>query len=300
MSTVKTKTLLLKELLALKEVVDKGSIQTAACENGIKNTNLSQLVKSLEDRFNTKLITRGFEGSQPTRSAQMIYDDICNIEELLHKIADNFVDKNALSGSMSVWTEEGLIGSVMLKDFADFYAKYPKIRLELLMKQSPDISNTDVLIINSKVHSDIRGTVLFKFKAHKKFYASKKYLELHGVPKNLNDLLENHDLCMLNRYLKLPEFQNIMKHAKHLNTTSDSLALLYRLVNDGDGITVFPQWFQESSENLVCLDDLDFKYDTEMQCICRTEIAESPKVRAFADFFIDFCKDHNVPIDIYY
>ena len=300
MSTLKTKLILLKELLALKEVVDKGSIQIAAGENGIKNSNLSQLIKDLEDRFDTKLINRGFDGSQPTNSTQIIYNDICAIEELLNKISENFVDIDALSGSMSVWTEEGLFGSFMLKDLSEFYAKYPKIRLELLMKQNPDISNTDVLIVNSKVHPNIHGTVLFKFKAHKKFYASKKYLETHGVPKNLSDLLENHDLCMLNRYMNLPEFQNIMKHAKHLNTTSDSLALMYRLVNDGDGITVFPQWFEESSKNLVCLKDLDFKYETEMQCICRTEIAESPKVRAFANFFIDFCTGHNVPIDIYY
>ncbi len=41
MSTLKTKLILLKELLALKEVVDKGSIQIAASENGIKNSNLS-------------------------------------------------------------------------------------------------------------------------------------------------------------------------------------------------------------------------------------------------------------------
>lgn len=300
MSTLKTKIILLKELLALKEVVDKGSIQIAANENGMKNSNLSQLIKDLEDRFNTKLINRNFDGSQPTNSAQLIYNDICAIEELLNKISENFIDISALSGSMSVWTEEGLFGSFMLKDLSEFYAKYPKIRLELLMKQDPDVSNTDILIVNSKVHSNIHGTILFKFKAHKKFYASKKYLETRGVPKNMADLLENHDLCMLNRYMNLPEFQDIMKYAKHLNTTSDSLALLYRLVNDGEGVTVFPQWFEESSKNLVCLKDLDFKYETEMQCICRTEIAESPKVRAFVNFFIDFCTGHNVPIDIYY
>ena len=133
-----------------------------------------------------------------------------------------------------------------------------------------------------------------------KFYTSKKYLSLHCVTQNINDLLENHDLCMVKRYMNLPEYQSIIKRAKHLNTTSDSLALIYRLVNDGDGITVFPSWFEESSKNLVCLNNLDFEYEMETQCICRTEIAESQKVRAFANFFIDFCKDHNVPIDIYY
>ena len=113
MSTLKTKLILLKELLALKEVVDKGSIQIAASENGIKNSNMSQLIKGLEDRFNTKFINRGFDGSMPTKSAQLIYNDICAIEELLNKISENFVDIDALSGSMSVWTEEGLFGSFM-------------------------------------------------------------------------------------------------------------------------------------------------------------------------------------------
>jgi DNA-binding transcriptional LysR family regulator len=300
MSTLKSKIILLKELLALKEVVDKGSIQVAASENGIKSSNLSQLVKNLEDRFNTKLINRSFDGSQPTNSAQLIYSDICAIEELLNKIAENFVDINSLSGSMSVWTEEGLFGSFIMKDLSEFYAKYPKIRLELLMRKEPDISNMDILIIKPKLHTNIHGTVLFKFKTHLKFYTSKKYLSTHGAPKNINDLLENHDLCMVYRYMNLPEYQSIIKRAKHLNTTSDSLALIYRLVNDGDGITVFPSWFEESSKNLVCLKNLDFEYEMETQCVCRTEIAESPKVRAFVNFFIDFCTGHEVPIDIYY
>ena len=300
MSTLKAKILLLKELLALKEVVDKGSIQVAACENGIKNSNLSQLIKNLEERFNSKLINRNFDGSQPTNSAQLIYNDICIIEETLNKISEKFLDIDALSGSMSVWTEEGLFGSFIMKDLSEFYAKYPKIRLELLMRKEPNISDMDILIIKPKLHPNIHGTVLFKFKTHLKFYASKKYLDIHGAPQNINDLLENHDLCMVNRYMNLPEYQSIIKRAKHLNTTSDSLALIYRLVRDGDGITVFPSWFEESDKNLVCIKDLDFEYEMETQCICRTEISESPKVLAFVNFFIDFCKGHNVPIDIYY
>lgn len=300
MSTLKTKLLLLKELLALKEVVDKGSIQIAAGENGIKNSNMSQLIKDLEERFNTKLINRTFNGSQPTNSAQIIYNDICAIEELLNKIVENFVDMDALSGSVSVWTEEGLFGSFVMKDLSEFYGKYPKLRLELLMRKEPDISNMDILIIKPKLHPNIHGTVLFKFKTHLKFYASKKYLEEHGEPKNINDLLENHKLCMVYRYMNLPECQSMIKRAKHLATISDSLALIYRLVGDGDGISVFPSWFEDSGKNLVCLKNLDFEYEMETQCMCRTEIAESPKVQAFVNFFIDFCTSHNVPIDIYY
>ena len=99
------------------------------------------------------------------------------------------------------------------------------------------------------------------------------------------------------RYINLQEFRNIIKRAKHLNTTSDSLALISRLVNEGDGITILPSWFKETHTNLVCLDELDFNYETEIQCICRNQIAETPKVRAFVNFFTNLCSCHNMHIE---
>ncbi len=301
MSTLKTKILLLKELFALKEVVDKGSIQVAATENGIKNSNMSQLIKNLENRFNTKLINRGFDGSQLTKSAQIIYNDICEIEALVNKISENFVNTDDLSGYLSVWTEEeGLFGNFFFKDLSKFYAKYPKIRLEFLIKEDPNINNMDILIVKPKLHPNIHGTVLFKYRTHLKFYTSKKYLETHGTPKDINDLLENYNLYTVNHYINLPEYQSIIKHAKHLNTTSDSLAFIYRLVNDGNGIAVFPSWFEDTNKNLVCIKNLNFESEMETLCMCRTEIAESPKVLALVNFFTDYCNNNNVPIDIYY
>ena len=297
MSTLKNKVILLRELLALKEVVDRGSIQIAANKNGIKNSNMSQLIKNLESLLGVKLINRNFDGSQPTNSTQIIYNDICTIEELLNKILDTFIDQDDLSGYMSVWAEEGLFGSLFMKELSEFYAKYPKIRLELLMRKEPDINNTDILIIKPKMHPNIRGTILFKFKTCLNFYTSQKYLSANGMPKNINDLMENYNLCLVDRYMNLPEFQNIIKYAKHLNTTSDSLALISRLVNDGDGITILPSWFQETHTNLVCLDELGFNYETEIQCICRAKIAETPKVRAFVKFFTDLCSCHNLSLD---
>ena len=297
MPTLKSKVILLRELLALKEVVDKGSIQIAAHKNGIKNSNMSRLIKNLEGSLGVKLINRNFDGSQPTNSTQIIYNDICAIEELLNKILDTFIDQDDLSGYMSVWAEEGLFGSLFMKELSEFYAKYPKIRLELLMRKEPDINNTDILIIKPKMHPNIRGTILFKFKTCLNFYTSQKYLSANGMPKNINDLMENYNLCLVDRYMNLPEFQNIMKYSKHLNTTSDSLALISRLVNDGDGITILPSWFQETHTNLVCLDELGFNYETEIQCICRAKIAETPKVRAFVKFFTDLCSCHNLSLD---
>ena len=58
MPTIKTKISLLRELLALKQVIDLGQIQVAADRNGIKHSNLSKLITDLEERFKTILLIR--------------------------------------------------------------------------------------------------------------------------------------------------------------------------------------------------------------------------------------------------
>ena len=43
-----------------------------------------------------------------------------------------------------------------------------------------------------------------------------------------------------------------------------------------------------------------FEYETEVHCICRTEVAETKKIKAFALFFINFCKEQQIPVEILY
>ena len=58
MATIKTKLALLKELLALKEVIDLGQIHAAADRNGIKHSNMSKMISDLEARFKAPLLIR--------------------------------------------------------------------------------------------------------------------------------------------------------------------------------------------------------------------------------------------------
>lgn len=48
MPTIKTKIAFLRELLALKEIIDAGQIQAAAERNGIKYSNMSKMIQDLK------------------------------------------------------------------------------------------------------------------------------------------------------------------------------------------------------------------------------------------------------------
>ena len=79
MPTIKTKIAFLRELLALKEVIDLGQIQAAAERNGFKHSNRSKMISDLEARFKTRLLIRSSAGSVPTNTTRQLYADIENI-----------------------------------------------------------------------------------------------------------------------------------------------------------------------------------------------------------------------------
>ena len=102
MPTIKTKITFLRELLALKEVIDLGQIQAAADRNGIKHSNMSKIISDLEARFKTRLLIRSSAGSVPTNATRQLYADIENIVNTLDNIYHNITGPDELTGHISM------------------------------------------------------------------------------------------------------------------------------------------------------------------------------------------------------
>ena len=300
MATIKAKIALLRELLALKEVIDLGQIQAAAERNGFKNSNMSKMIGDLETRFKTRLLIRSSAGSVPTNTTRQLYSDIENISNTLDNIIQNIAGPEELTGYISIWTEEGFAGSRLFIELSKLYAKHPKIRLDILTNHNTNMSNPDISIVDIRSLQKIPGNIpLFKFKTKIKFYTTPEYLQKHGVPHNIEDLLENHDLCIRQKFLRLPECNFILKRAKKLNVTADSASILYQLVCDGAGISLMPDWCTMRNERLVEVPNIDFDYEYVLTGIGNPMTIKSPKVQAFLEFFYDFCREYNIPLEMF-
>ena len=268
---MKKNLILLKQLLGLKEVIDAGQIQKAAIKNGFRQSNLSRLITTLENEAGCCLLNRSSSGVTPTNTAQLLYDEIQKIYDILSEIQTSFIKSDDLSGTLNVWTEVGIVGSYIITNLSDFYAKYPKIRLNILTESNVDLKNVDIAILDVQKHTiPLNVEPLFAFRTKVRFCSTKEYLDKHGTPKNLNDLLENFDLCIRTSYLNLPDIGHILRKAKHLNTISDSAAVIFRLILNNGGISIFPEWMKELSSFLIPIDTVNFELD-------RHFVAFSPK-----------------------
>lgn len=300
MATIKAKTAFLRELLALKEVIDIGQIHAAAERNGIKHSNFSKMITDLETKFKTRLLIRSSSGSVPTNTTRQLYADIESISNALDNIITNLTGPEELTGYISIWTEEGFAGSLLFSELTKLYAKHPKIRLDILTNRHMNMSNPDITIMDIRSLNKIPGTKpLFKFKTKVKFYASPDYLQKRGTPRDIEDMLENYDLCMRQKFLELPECNFVLKRAKRLNTTADSASIIYQLVCDGAGIALMPEWCTMKNAKLVEVPNIDFDYEYVLSGISNPLTAKSLKVQAFLEFFYEFCQQYDIPLEMF-
>lgn len=294
MSTLKSKVALLKKLLSLKEVIDSGQIQTAAEKNGLRHSNLSKAISELEEEMHTVLLHRSPKGIEPTSASRLLYEDINNILKILDNIKNSFSDKEEMMGYITVFVGTGFIGNYLLKQLSFFYAQYPKIRLDIMTDKRINASKTDIAIITENYTPMPKGKILLRIKSDLHFFTTQEYVQKHGEPKDLNDMLKNYDLCMPLPYLNKPPCNFILKKAKHLNTTSDSEMIIFNLIQSGEGITLLHDWTAWISPNLIRLDYLDFKIEHDFLIIANPAVENTSKVKALIFFLKNLCDQNKL------
>lgn len=88
--SIKLKAILFRNLLYLNEVIKHSQINAAAEKNGIKSSNLSKIIKDLEDFLQKQLFIRTPNGLIPTTKAlelsQMLNQTETVFDEMIEKI----------------------------------------------------------------------------------------------------------------------------------------------------------------------------------------------------------------------
>lgn len=131
----------IRQLRYYKEIVDQGSISKAAERLHIAQPPLSQLLKKLEDDFNTELIRRYRQKWEVTESGELLYRYAVQIlgqmAEVKKKI--NEVEEGS-AGSVNVGVSSACYN--MLIDYiAEFRAQFPQIKISIHSGDSETLLN---------------------------------------------------------------------------------------------------------------------------------------------------------------
>ena len=290
MPTIKSKCQLFKEFVALKEVSDSGQISSVAYKNGIKPTNLSKLITSLEERLHTTLISRTAKGIYPLSEAvkiNEITDRILNEFDLLYA---QYHDEKKLTGAISIWAEEDYIGNYFLEKLQRFSQQFPCLKINIFSGDKVNLSQMDI-IISSELPKSVNVETIYQQKMRNYFYASKIYYERYGEPKGLKELLEKHILCMRYRDIKDKEFGEIVRQAKHLNFKADATSIIFKIVNHGDAIGILPEWIGDINTSLVKLQKKFMVFEKDFFVMQNKDTKNKVLMKSIISFINKFIMD---------
>ena len=275
---------LIKKLMGFLEVAKRGQIKQTALEIHMKQSNLSNLIKDLEDELDVQLFDRHSHSVSLTRSGSFVFQIACNMYKAITEIETLAKKTHLMGGDLRLWTSEGLGSSYIPACLTDFYTKFPDVHLDIIssLKEPNSLSEFDLGIVYEEPHFK-DAFILCKSSLRFNLYASKSYLAHNGYPDDLKDLQENHKICLRNDFeTRWPELKKLFCNAKNIVIHTDSSNVLLNLVRTGLGISFLPTCVAD--ESLLQILDNEIKIEQPFWIICPHHLKDVPKVRALMEY----------------
>ena len=273
-----------REILSFLETARNGTINGTAETNGMKQSNLSKTLKSLEDKLQCQLLERNYNGVKLTENGKEIFKVACDIDKVLYKV-QNFTASDAnVSGKIRLWTSDGLATGYLSSCLAGFIAKYPDIETDIECSlERPSFPAVDMAVVyDEPEYND--SEIVSKYNLKFGLFASLGYLSKYGVPRDIKDLQKNHRLCNRDNFSDVwPQWKQIIDGAEHVVATTNSSAMLLRMTCDGIGIALHPIAIGKKEKDLMHLSEVGVELNHPFWIVSHKTGLDDPKIKALIE-----------------
>jgi len=276
-------------LQAFKAVADHGSIGQAALALGITHSTLRRRVDDLEAWLNYPLLTRSKSGTQLTPAGEEIHRLVAGMGKIVKaiKLTPNPTNDDP-AGTVKLHVENCLAPHLVATRLPEFFEQYPDIKILLTsLEQSgdPGTSDIDVSLTTDQptsLEAVARKVAVINYAC----FASEDYLNKHGVPNSLRDLL-NHRTLNLVQYMPYlkdlePEVEKAMSLASH-NLQTDDMVSLVETIAGGGGIGLLPSYYETAYDNIHALELLPV-IRVDLLMVYHNKSRERASIRAVTDW----------------
>lgn len=185
-------------LLAMQvftRIVELGGFGKAADSLGLPRASVTQLIKQLERHLGAQLLQRTTRHVSPTLDGSAYYERCLAVLADIDDAESLFSDARANpQGRLRVDLPASLSHRVVIPALPTFFARYPRIDLEIGASDRPvDLirEGVDCVVRAGDVH-DVSLVARPLARLPQVTCASSAYIERHGLPRNLDELLSKH------------------------------------------------------------------------------------------------------------
>lgn len=146
--SVKSESVLVRNLLYLCDVIQYQSISKAADKNGVKAPNLSLMMNDLEKQIGTPLLSRTPRGTFPTFTGSQVYDLTKKLKQIVSEIEQFSLNLPQKQQQLNIYVSPDL----ELCNCQDFTTNNP----DLLVNFTTNENLADICLLNRKPQNPLK------------------------------------------------------------------------------------------------------------------------------------------------
>lgn len=240
-------------------VVRHNTFSLAADALKINPSTVGRRIDHLEERLNSKLFDRSRKGMTLTAAGRQLAGQVGELEQAVLCLEDSIsaTDQDA-SGLVKISATDGIASFWLTPNLVQIQSKFPNISIELLSETK------EVDLLSRAAHIAVRltesqspeilqqrvGTVKFEV------FASPKYVEKFGVPKDWGDL-QGHRIVDYTGYgtsKALGLWQRTIENQGKIVLTVNSAFGYVQALRSGAGLGMLPKFYEHAVSDLTPLD----------------------------------------------
>lgn len=278
-------------------VAQAGSFTHAGEALGLSQSAVSRQISGLEESLGVSLFHRHARGLLLTEQGELLQKTAKDIFGKLAMVEERLLDSKELPEGPLRLTTVGFLGSTLIAPLLpQLKEKYPKLQLSLLLDNriyNLAMGEADAGIrLYKPEQPDLIQRHLATINFH--IYASKRYLDRHGHPKNAKDL-KNHTLLGYPERTDQPfsdpnwllRISGVRPDSGSNLIMMNSLFAIHRALEEGAGLAALPDYLMAQNDSVeIVLPDLQ-PAGVEMYFVYPEERRDSQRVAVFRDFLID-------------
>jgi DNA-binding transcriptional LysR family regulator len=274
------------------EVARIGSFRAAAEQLNMSANFLSKRISLLERAYKTTLMTRHVGGIRLTREGLQVLEAAKRMEEASFglDVALNQATPS-LSGEVRIAVTEGLGTFWLAPRLVEFQRAYPGLLVDLKCEmRSADVMRLEADLAVQLEHPDQPNLKRLKIgRLHIMPFVSPSYVEVYGMPKNADDIRQNHRIVIQDAeqtkakemYAKYADREQVGFVAMRNNV---STAHLWSIAK-GAGIGWLPTYVPALGDPLIPL-DIGFQFEFDIWLTYHPDAKKIPRVRQLIDWTV--------------
>lgn len=221
-------------------VVESGSMSAAARKLGAPKSSVSRGVAALEAALGVQLLHRTTREVQPTTAGQAFYERARPVVSAYRELTTSLPEQEAEpSGTLRLTTPVDMRLSFVGDVFANFLARYPRVRLEVVPTNRVVDLVAEGFDAGLRVAGKLKDSSLLARRlgsVELSIFGAPRYLAQFGTPRSLDEL-EAHRWVLFTQLRGLPQQ---LRKLPAPRVSTDDLLFALGMARAAVGLTILP------------------------------------------------------------